>query len=389
MYTLSRADGLVLSRHSRCGLLFVFHPSRRNHCPRCSLPLLTGSYRKIAAPGADPQFAPCAVLLKPSFGDYCRTYKPGDSLHIGITDSSGAVFSYDRERLCVEKEGWSQSIVILTADQLSIPKKRWIRQLFDLLSTPRSLNQRQGIHSCFDFVLTFLRAVAPSIFERRTKEDIASAWIKCKIDKVWSFCVLFRWCLYANGVLVMADDMEDESSDDRLRDHADFMRHQLQLFKQTYTTARVDAEQASMQLGFEEGFDDYCQLARRLGKANGALEALRSARSNCYAEMKNRLASLLPDEETDVVESGEFNFEFAKSCLSSFDNIDMELLGVASLPERVGRSRDEPIQSSSLTGRSETMHDLLERFRRHAECLINATAQFLTSVKVDSSFLLG
>ncbi|KFD53134.1 hypothetical protein M514_06048 [Trichuris suis] len=400
---LYSADALVLSKHSRCRLVFVFHPSRRNLCPRCSLPLLAGQRKQIIAPGVDPLLASCSVLLKPSCGDYFRTYKPGDSLHIGITGIGSAVLSCDRGKLCVDREGWSGSIVVLRAEQLNISKERWNRVLYRLQNTHSWLHCKTDVYNCFDFLVTFLNTVAPSVFERRTKEDIVSEWIKRKVDALWSFCLLFRWCLYGNGVVMMADDMEDESSDDRLQDQSDFMRHQLHLFKHSYTTARVDAEQTSMQLGFEEGFDDYCQLARRLGKANGALEALRAARSSslnmqrveelhssiqrCYAEMKNNLATLLPDENTDDVEPSEFNFEFARSCLSSFDAIDMELFGVDSLPENPGRSTVEVNRSAA--SRSETIQDLLERFRIMVECLVNATSHLLTSVNVDDSFLFS
>ncbi|CDW52742.1 hypothetical protein TTRE_0000100401 [Trichuris trichiura] len=403
IYMLNSKDALVLSKHSRCRLVFIFHPSRRNLCPRCSLPLLAGLHKQIIAPGADPPFVGCSVLLKPSCGDYFRTYRPGDSLHIGITGIGSAVISYDRGKLCVDKEGWPGSIVVLTAEQLNISKDRWTRVLSHIQNTRNWLHCKNNVYNCFDFLITFLYTVAPLVFERRTKEDIVSEWIKRKVDILWSFCLLFRWCLYRNGVVMMADDMEDESSDDRLQDQSDFMRHQLHLFKHNYTTARVDAEQTSMQLGFEEGFDDYCQLARRLGKANGALEALRATRSttlnrqrveelhssiqSCYAEMKNSLANLLPEENTDDVESSEFNFEFARSCLSSFDAVDMELFGVDSLPENPGRSTVKVNQNYSSASRNETIQDLLERFRITTECLVNATSQLLTSINVDDSFL--
>uniref|UniRef100_A0A336MCY6 CSON015401 protein n=1 Tax=Culicoides sonorensis TaxID=179676 RepID=A0A336MCY6_CULSO len=107
---------------------------------------------------------PCAVVLRPTTGDFLNDYSNHLNLHIGITTSSAAIVEFDRMGLRrhsvnskAMKNQWAQSLLVE-----KVPEA-WTEHWDDVLQlickepvwTPQDYHEDR--HNCYTFVLRFLK----------------------------------------------------------------------------------------------------------------------------------------------------------------------------------------------------------------------------------------
>lgn len=106
---------------------------------------------------------PCAVILRPSTGDFWSDFHNTTNLHIALTDADGSIVEFDQPGLTrtvarrVDRSRWGQCLLIL-----QVPESwqyEWEQQLHHVVED-RGWRQRKYDEdrlNCFSFVLEFLR----------------------------------------------------------------------------------------------------------------------------------------------------------------------------------------------------------------------------------------
>ena len=153
-------------------------------CPVCGSDLLHGEPVDFITPsfiipcpfvsvGVDNG---CCILIRPTMGDFLHTYKSSSDLHIGITDSQGNIYDYDREGVHkrsiedVNEEPktslWNQSLVIPILKKWRKQSKKsdeWMQHWDYVLSITAGMDNwtsqeySESGNNCYSFVLFFLK----------------------------------------------------------------------------------------------------------------------------------------------------------------------------------------------------------------------------------------
>ncbi|KAK0063634.1 MKRN2 opposite strand protein [Biomphalaria pfeifferi] len=136
-----------------------------------------------------------SIVLKPTHGDFIRSYTRACNLHIGVTDETGQVYDFDEKGLN-QRSVWSECLAVLTCnmDQAFV----W-DQTLDMLSHQIHLWDKKRYHenqwNCFDFVLTFLSnldhsyQIGPAPL---SKEDFCENFLVKKTKKAEQYIHLYR-----------------------------------------------------------------------------------------------------------------------------------------------------------------------------------------------------
>ncbi|XP_067624439.1 uncharacterized protein [Eurosta solidaginis] len=109
---------------------------------------------------------PCAIILRPTTGDFLNDYNNSTDLHIAVTTSTGCVVEFDRHGLrrhradTVRMSDWWQCLLVG-----DVPEP-WYDYWDDILKQICNQSDRWTIahyqedsHNCYTFVLAFLQAL--------------------------------------------------------------------------------------------------------------------------------------------------------------------------------------------------------------------------------------
>ncbi|XP_039279379.1 MKRN2 opposite strand protein isoform X2 [Nilaparvata lugens] len=104
---------------------------------------------------------PCAVVIKPTNGDFLNDYKVSMDLHIGVTNSKGHVVEFDKGGLHRDRTAlWNQCLIVsqMTAEPWI---EHWDTTLETLSKEDCWTPQRyhEETFNCYTFVLSFLRCL--------------------------------------------------------------------------------------------------------------------------------------------------------------------------------------------------------------------------------------
>ncbi|XP_044751580.1 MKRN2 opposite strand protein [Coccinella septempunctata] len=143
-----------------CGTIFCF--DLPEVCPLCHfslslIPVEDIPFR-LPHPFVKAGQYPCSIVIKSTTGTFLENYNYNKNLHIGVTDSRGAVHEYDSGGLrknCTQD--WNQSIVVYKSSE--VWRSHWDSPLAVVYADPmwRSENYDEDNFNCFSFVIAFLK----------------------------------------------------------------------------------------------------------------------------------------------------------------------------------------------------------------------------------------
>lgn len=143
-------------------------------CPVCTADLKNYEFPnlppfKLPSPLARAQDHSCAVVIKPTHGDFLHDYVSGDNLHIAVTNSRGAVVEYDKSGVKRERtKEWNRCLVVdlaLAADPDVVGDPDWAEYwdwrmeavVASKVFTAEDYDESE--HNCFAFVLALLASL--------------------------------------------------------------------------------------------------------------------------------------------------------------------------------------------------------------------------------------
>ncbi|XP_059480634.1 MKRN2 opposite strand protein [Neocloeon triangulifer] len=156
---MNRDPGLICFKHCKSDV-FVF--SLPEKCPECELVLSSDieiTPVRIPFPFSRASQHPCSLVLRPTNGDFLRSYSNNADLHIGVTNSKGQIFSYDEDGLKREpSEDWNECLSIQCFETFTLIEDIWDGVLEMLLKSDDWTSKRyhEDTHNCYTFILHFL-----------------------------------------------------------------------------------------------------------------------------------------------------------------------------------------------------------------------------------------
>ncbi|GLV41497.1 uncharacterized protein CBL_06727 [Carabus blaptoides fortunei] len=133
-------------------------------CPECGQDLLQAQFGllpfRVPYPFIRASQYPCAVVIKPTTGDFLNDYYNSMDLHIGVTTSTGTIVEFDRHGLRRHRSSdWDQCLLL---DQAAGPwAEHWDNVLLQVCKqdcwSPKAY--AEDTYNCYKFVLTFLRTL--------------------------------------------------------------------------------------------------------------------------------------------------------------------------------------------------------------------------------------
>lgn len=138
-------------------------------CPECQNELCADDTFKLMPfrlpyPFIKPHQYPCAIILRPTNGDFLNDYFNAMDLHIGVTTSNGSIIEFDQNglRKSSDRNGtsqWSQSLVVDTVPEPWYD--HWDSVLCEMEKSKdtkwTSAAYHEDYFNCYTFVLEFLR----------------------------------------------------------------------------------------------------------------------------------------------------------------------------------------------------------------------------------------
>ncbi|ALC40151.1 CG9967 [Drosophila busckii] len=143
---------------------------------------------------------PCAIVLRPSTGDFLNDYSNATDLHIAVTTSAGDIVEFDRHGLRRHRRDdnprdWWQSLLV---GDLPEP---WHDYWDELLQQICAQSERWSIaryeessHNCYAFVLAFLQALGHAQLSEaaRSKTSFCEKYIVPRTTTAGKYISLYR-----------------------------------------------------------------------------------------------------------------------------------------------------------------------------------------------------
>ncbi|XP_074593935.1 MKRN2 opposite strand protein [Brevipalpus obovatus] len=154
-------------------------------CPLCSASIATTNPISppflIPFPFTHPRNSTSSIIIRPTEGDFLNHYRNSADLHIGLTDSKGNVYEFDRNGMHVGTRNrmWNNCLNIPVLDQNNKTwQDYWDHTLKTLIQMPiwRAENYNEDDNNCYTFVITFLRL----LLIKDLKPSLASKTQFCK-----------------------------------------------------------------------------------------------------------------------------------------------------------------------------------------------------------------
>ncbi|KAL3995440.1 hypothetical protein ACH3XW_25825 [Acanthocheilonema viteae] len=184
----------LLMVHNTCDWCCIAKSPIIGHklCPKCGMQITDNTSRCIFLP--DPFLSKttrcCCMVLKPSRNSF-KIYKPGDDLHIGLSNSNGFVFSYTADGIIVESS-WDECLCIYRFSDNEMCDKRmkmFIKKYYSQFS--RQYYDRRN-WNCYDFVVEFLLDIGILKRTKRVKEQFVTEYVCKALQRVLRYYSLLN-----------------------------------------------------------------------------------------------------------------------------------------------------------------------------------------------------
>jgi len=143
---------------------------------------------------------PYCLVIRPSKGSFLKDYQMYDDLHIGVTDSKGQVYDFDKGRVHLRPLGfWAECLVIDGGSLTFSTPQQWDDQLALSIHLAGS-EYHGGNFNCFDFALGFLgqlgiiseNLLVPKMSQENFRTAFTKDWILRPLEKSMKFAMLYR-----------------------------------------------------------------------------------------------------------------------------------------------------------------------------------------------------
>ncbi|XP_076755150.1 MKRN2 opposite strand protein-like [Xylocopa sonorina] len=179
---MTSESNILCFRH--CCSRSMFCKSIPKICPICQSCIVDYKIEPflVPYPYTNAIYEENSIVIRPSQGNFLNDYHITDDLHIGITNSQGIVFEYDKEGLVINDcSKWTKCIAIRLIP--SSWDNHWNETLTIMLKDPkwRSDNYNESLMNCFNFVIEFLNNLKYTNLSFVNKETICEKLILPKI----------------------------------------------------------------------------------------------------------------------------------------------------------------------------------------------------------------
>lgn len=172
----------------------VFCKSVPEICPICHVQII--DYKiipfLIPYPYKNAAYEPHSIVVKPAHGNFLNDYHIVNDLHIGVTNSEGIVFEYDKVGLVVnDYSKWMNCIAINIIPSSWI--NHWNETLKIMIKDPKwkSENYDEVSMNCFNFVIEFINNLKYINTNFIDKETICENLILPKLGDALTYNSLF------------------------------------------------------------------------------------------------------------------------------------------------------------------------------------------------------
>lgn len=164
-------------------------------CPLCNLAINDYALEpfRLPNPFVNAKESPTTITIRPSRGDFLNDYKVTEDLHIGIVDSEGRVFEFDKPGILKNDfTNWKNCLA------LKIVPESWTEHWDLTLETVcndkkwSSLNYREDSFNCFNFVIEFLNELKYDKVKFNGKENFCRHFLIPRIQDALKFVKFYR-----------------------------------------------------------------------------------------------------------------------------------------------------------------------------------------------------
>lgn len=204
--------GIICFQHCTSKIFCAEFPEL---CPTCGCRLSEQKMKllpfRLPYPFIRASQYPCAVVLRPTTGDFLNDYNNSTDLHIAVTTSKGTIVEFDRNGLQrhSDKSGqssWSQCLLVE-----NVPEpwhELWDEVLLQICKQPNwtTDDYNEEAYNCYTFVLTFLQAVGYSALSKdaENKTYFCEKYIVPRTTTAGKYISLYRkirdYGLYTHSV---------------------------------------------------------------------------------------------------------------------------------------------------------------------------------------------
>lgn len=189
--------GILCFEHCSDRRVFCFQIPE--HCPVCRTDISLDNKLipfRIPYPFVKALQYPCAIFIKPTNGDFLNEYKLSMDLHIGVTNSRGLTYEYDKDGLSLGRD-WTECLLVY---QLSPEEEDAVEMWDSVLEQVASLDSwapskyNEETFNCYTFVLAFLRCLKyPPLAEAaKTRMVFCEEYVSPRVEVAWKYIKLYR-----------------------------------------------------------------------------------------------------------------------------------------------------------------------------------------------------
>ncbi|XP_024941220.1 MKRN2 opposite strand protein [Cephus cinctus] len=178
-----------------CSSKSVFCKKVPEKCPICQEFLSTFMLEpfRLPYPFVNAADNPNTIIIMPSQGDFLNNYNASNDLHIGIVNSNGTIFEYDKNGLVIDDNlKWQCCLAFKIISESW--ESHWDNAI-DIISKDSKwsvTNYNENTNNCFSFVIAFLKKLVYKDFEFTNKEDICKMLILPKIQDALRYISFYR-----------------------------------------------------------------------------------------------------------------------------------------------------------------------------------------------------
>ncbi|XKL61567.1 hypothetical protein PGB90_008624 [Kerria lacca] len=188
-------SGIICFQHCHSSVFCKVLPQM---CPVCGKKLEQSNVIpfRMPFPFVRAGQTPCAILIKPSSGDFLNCYSVDSDLHIGITNSDCVIVEYYAKGLCnTNTDLWNECLIVYQLKNDSWCH-RWNSVLKLISDHIRFSSEKydEDNFNCYSFVLEFVQQLDHEDFKAssKTKEMFCNKLVIPRLSEAYKYILLFR-----------------------------------------------------------------------------------------------------------------------------------------------------------------------------------------------------
>ncbi|XP_035728658.1 MKRN2 opposite strand protein-like [Vespa mandarinia] len=185
--------GIICFRH--CTIKSVFCKTIPEVCPLCQELIVNFNIEpfRIPYPFRNATSQPTSIVIKPSCGTFLNDYNINDLLHIGIVNSNGKLYEFDKHGLIINNV--SQWINCISIQVVPASWDYYWDEILNVMTHDikwKSINYDQNTMNCFNFVREFLYKLNYNNLQFENGEDMCRKLILPKLHEAIRYITLYK-----------------------------------------------------------------------------------------------------------------------------------------------------------------------------------------------------